>query len=647
LAPLSEGRGAQAAPAPLEELRDRLEPAGFEQLLEAGTVAEREIGKGAVVHFGVTGKKVHVLGVDEHPRWAPLGGGDEATTWVTIGLGMRGLEPTTRLTQSVIERVVRDALESTLATLRCKPEQPLIGSRDGHSYLNLVALAEATADLPLVSAEDVLTAVGGFSVDRIRRLSARHLGDRGSLWRWPLTGTSAMREQYALERSAAELERGIERDTRALVDMDFTLLPADALSTTLTSAQALLERCAGLWCRFTAAQLGCQLTLRSLLRRRIPDVPDGVTGALTSGVGGLFFASMAPAFARVVSAFHGEPQVAALLRDRLADGGKLSRPGDLPDGRARGALGQFLARYGDIAFGAFELAVPRWRDDASELLRMVALALELGPVRFENEQRARALADAELLRFEPELSRVERSAVRHLIERYRRLAVGRSSVERHVLRALRLLRAVTVDIDRRLRRIDPAIVEGGAYHCSAERLAGAMKSGRPELTRIIRMRSTERAAESLEPAPPLAFAGSPPRGAIPLLPTTQLYGLGVSPGVIEGRARLVHGVLPDAVHPGEVLVVSALDPALAPLVAISGAVVAELGGIVSSGAELARELAVPCVTGVADAALHLRDGERLRVDGERGTIQRLELSTSVEATGPRPSVESDTRAFSG
>jgi pyruvate,water dikinase len=194
-----------------------------------------------------------------------------------------------------------------------------------------------------------------------------------------------------------------------------------------------------------------------------------------------------------------------------------------------------------------------------------------------------------------------------------------------------LLREVALDVDRRLRRYEPTIPEGGAFQCSLQRLAGALKSGRPELGRIIRMRLVEREAESREPAPPLAFAGSPPRGAIPLVPSTSLSGLGVSPGVVEGRVRIVHGVLPPAIEPGDVLVVPALDPALTPLAGIAGAVIAELGGVLSVGAELARELALPCVMGVTDAALQLRDGERVRVDGERGTVLRLELALDAAA----------------
>jgi pyruvate,water dikinase len=631
LAPLSQGRGAPHAPDGIEALRAHLEPGGFEKLLEAGALAEREIGKSAVVHFAVeSGGRVHVLAADEHPRWALLGGGDEATGWVTIGLGMRGLEPTTRFTQSVVERLVHDALGATLAHLRCEPEQPLLASRDGRSYLNLGALAAAVVDVPLATPADVLAAVGGAPPTRIREIGARHY-DRGSLWRSPLIGGTAMREQLGLERECADLVRGIERDARGLGDMDVTLLPGDAVSTTLTSAQTLLERAASLWCRFAAAQLGCQLTVRALVRRRFPDAPDRAVVALTSGVGGLFFPSMAPAFARLVRAVYEEPNVAAQVRSAPET---VKRPSDLPDGRSRGALGQFLARYGDLAFGAFELGLPRWREDASELVRMIGLAVAVGPEPFEraqHEARARALADAELLRYEPELSGFERRALRHLVERYRRLSHERASVERLLLRVLRLLREVALDVDRRLRRYEPAIPEGGAFQCSLQRLAGALKSGRPELGRIIRMRLVEREAESREPAPPLAFAGSPPRGAIPLVPSASLSGIGVSPGVVEGRVRIVHGVLPSAIEPGDVLVVPAFDPALTPLCGIAGAVIAELGGVLSVGAELARELALPCVMGVTDAALRLRDGERVRVDGERGTVLRMELALDAAA----------------
>jgi pyruvate,water dikinase len=234
------------------------------------------------------------------------------------------------------------------------------------------------------------------------------------------------------------------------------------------------------------------------------------------------------------------------------------------------------------------------------------------------------LADGELARYEPELSRVERRVLHLFRDRTRALLRQRANVDRLLFRSQWLVRRVVLDIDRRLKRIDGAVPDAGAFHCSETRLKNALRSGRPELTRVIHMRQVERLQQSHEPAPPLSFTGSPPRGGVPLMLTPTLEGVGVSSGVVEGRARVVRGRLPHAIEQGEVLVVTMLDPALSPVCALAAGVVSEVGGALSLGAELARDLALPAVVGVPDAALHIRDGEMLRVDGGRGTVQRLE-----------------------
>jgi pyruvate,water dikinase len=319
------------------------------------------------------------------------------------------------------------------------------------------------------------------------------------------------------------------------------------------------------------------------------------------------------------------------------------RAADLPDGAGRGALGQFLGRYGEACIGAAELATPRWSEDARELMRMLSLIVRHPTaVRVETmQQEARAAADAQLARYEAELNLLERRLLRALLDRGRRLAEGRATVDRLVFRALALVRRVVLDIGRRISRVDHVLGEAdgeevGAFHCSAERLVGALKSGRPELGRTIRMRRVERWHQSHEPAPPHSFVGSPPRGAIPVVSTSVLEGLGVSPGVVEGRVRIVARVLPSDLEPGDILVTNSLDVALAPLCLLATGIISETGGDLSLGVEAVRELGVPTVTSVPSASLRLEDRERVRLDGASGRIQRLDHEIDVQRREPVP-----------
>jgi pyruvate,water dikinase len=51
--------------------------------------------------------------------------------------------------------------------------------------------------------------------------------------------------------------------------------------------------------------------------------------------------------------------------------------------------------------------------------------------------------------------------------------------------------------------------------------------------------------------------------------------------------------------------------------------VIEIGGMMSHGAVVARELGLPAVVGVDDATRRIRDGARIRVDGSQGLVEIL------------------------
>lgn len=110
----------------------------------------------------------------------------------------------------------------------------------------------------------------------------------------------------------------------------------------------------------------------------------------------------------------------------------------------------------------------------------------------------------------------------------------------------------------------------------------------------------------------------PARGDEPLL------GQGVSAGVAEGTVRVVVDPADgDDLEPGDILVCRVTDPSWATLFFVAGAVVTDLGGDMSHGAIVARELGLPAVVNTRDGTRRLKNGERVRVDGTSGTVTRL------------------------
>lgn len=76
---------------------------------------------------------------------------------------------------------------------------------------------------------------------------------------------------------------------------------------------------------------------------------------------------------------------------------------------------------------------------------------------------------------------------------------------------------------------------------------------------------------------------------------------------------------------GRIILVTRLtDPAWSSIFARLSAVITELGGVVSHAAIVARENGLPAVVGVAHVTEHIRNGQRLRVDGQTGLIEVLD-----------------------
>jgi phosphohistidine swiveling domain-containing protein len=73
-------------------------------------------------------------------------------------------------------------------------------------------------------------------------------------------------------------------------------------------------------------------------------------------------------------------------------------------------------------------------------------------------------------------------------------------------------------------------------------------------------------------------------------------------------------------EPGEILVAPSTEPGRTPLFVTAGALVMEMGGVISHGAVVAREYGIPAVVGVVDATSRMHDGQTVTVDGASGTV---------------------------
>jgi pyruvate,water dikinase len=125
----------------------------------------------------------------------------------------------------------------------------------------------------------------------------------------------------------------------------------------------------------------------------------------------------------------------------------------------------------------------------------------------------------------------------------------------------------------------------------------------------------------------LVYGNDPPKAMrSPNRPNAQqLRGIAASPGYIEGTVKVLSDLETGvSIDRSIILVVPYTDSGWSPLLSRAGGIIAEAGGRLSHGAILAREYGIPAVMNVQNAMQWLRDGQRIGLDGETGTIQVLE-----------------------
>jgi pyruvate,water dikinase len=107
--------------------------------------------------------------------------------------------------------------------------------------------------------------------------------------------------------------------------------------------------------------------------------------------------------------------------------------------------------------------------------------------------------------------------------------------------------------------------------------------------------------------------------------TGELHGIGASSGIVEGPARVIATVDElEEVQTGEILVCPITAPSWAPVFARIGAAVCDVGGIMAHASIVCREYGLPAVVGTGYGTKAIRTGQRLRVDGDAGTVTLID-----------------------
>ena len=114
----------------------------------------------------------------------------------------------------------------------------------------------------------------------------------------------------------------------------------------------------------------------------------------------------------------------------------------------------------------------------------------------------------------------------------------------------------------------------------------------------------------------------------------QINGIGASPGVVEGVARVVlREDQFDDVRAGDILVCQMTNPAWVVLFTKIVGLVTDAGGTVSHPAVLSREFGIPAVVGTSVGTEQIKNGDRVRLNGTTGLVEILSAVQSRPLVG--------------
>lgn len=325
-----------------------------------------------------------------------------------------------------------------------------------------------------------------------------------------------------------------------------------------------------------------------------------------------------------------------------------------PGPEREAAIQGWLARWGHRCEEEAELAAPRPVEDP----RGFALTLE-SPLESGREGPAEVadVADVEAalaaLRAEAERLRrlIREELAGHPLRRWIfgflrsracRFASARENFKDRGLKVLLELRRLFLESGRRLVERGVLSEPEQVFELTLAELDRALAGERvrdgdgdgsrddasqddPSWSERCQRRARLRAERAAAPAPPAMIergAGFEPVRRAPSA-SSVLAGVGVSAGVARGPARVLTALSQaDRLRPGEILVAPYLNAAWTPLYDRAAGLVADMGGLLSHGAIVAREAGLPAVFGATDASERIQDGERLIVDGSRGLVLR-------------------------
>jgi pyruvate,water dikinase len=377
-------------------------------------------------------------------------------------------------------------------------------------------------------------------------------------------------------------------------------------------------------------------------------LPDGNinSGSLLAGVGGMVDATAGLDIWRLAAAADSKTEVKNLILSNNDWGtieGKLcrgrpaleSRAGCLRHDSSKEFLAEwnkFMLRHGHHCRGELELYNERWSETPDYILKFIRTHItqmdKIDPVQnFARtaEQRRQLEKHCRKQLKNP----IKRMIFNHFIIRAQQGSVFRENVKSEVIKLLSAMRKLLIELGKRLKEKDILKNQDDIFFLRYEEIMPVVQgNSNPDIRRLIIDRRAEYDKNCSVTPPDTVFGKFDPDNYVPDTVDEQaqeLKGLGVSPGIVTGKARVIlRADTDEQLWGGEILVAPFTDPGWTPYFVPAAAIVMDEGGVISHGSIVAREYGIPAVVNVGNATKIIKTGQTIQVDGNLGVVRILQ-----------------------
>jgi pyruvate,water dikinase len=602
---VAPGGGTREEPVPVERrTRAVLEPSQLPELVQLGQQIEALYNQPMDVEWALRDGRLFVLQARPITSiaaatvalevWNDSLKGDYL--WTSANLGEAVPDVMTPCTWSLLRIFMQEAM-----SLESIGEHHLSGNIGGRFYINLSVAGSAATAFGLGKLFESASVEAFGRLPEGMRIPALPLSRWQVLWYTLSTVVGfLLRVRSAQKNLWASLEAAPRRATALRARVAIARDARELLQLWRNDVEPFFRHCSLLLAAGGRVDGGGLAKIRTELRKLVSEAD---TNALLTGLqgGGAVLASLGPVV--------GLAQV------------------------ARGEIDQqtYARTWGHRGPHEFEVSTPRPGEDPDWIDSQLSGDTDARAL-LEQQHRAREDAWEGFRQRYPE----QADGMARKIERAAAAFAAREAARSEVIRAFWVLR----DFVRRSAAI--AGVGDDVFCLSIEEILALLAGDNSAVARIPTRRATYAAYRALPTYPtvirgafdPFAWAADPARrsdafdASAASIPTSEtVRGFSGAAGIVEGTVRVIRS--PEdgaALRPGEILVTTVTNVGWTPLFPRAAAVVTDVGAPLSHAAIVARELGIPAVVGCGNATTRLHTGDRVRVDGAKGSVDVLAVA---------------------